>query len=154
MSHQPTSKPVGFMQSCCALWIFSRWLPLVWFTRPSVLIVKLIAETQANICLSCPISCSTTPGDMRMSSVHRPHIVHMLSAHHLHAHTSSTCHLHTHTSSTCHPHTHTSSTCHLHIICSTPHGHCGTKLSFYCDRNWLLNWICHKNVELFHFRII
>ena len=43
---------------------------------------------------------------------------------------------------------------HPHIICSTPHGHHSSKLSFHCDRNWLLNRICHKNVELFHFRII
>ena len=112
-----TSKPVGFMQSCCALFvlIFSRWLPLVWFTRPSVVIVKLIVKTQANNCLSCPISCSTTPSDMH----------------------------------TCHLHAHMSSACHLHIICSTPHGHCGTKLSFYCDRNWLLNEICCNNVVSF-----
>ena len=57
-----------------------------------------------------------------------------------------------------------SSACHLHlqvicmssghVICSTPHGQHGPKLSFYSDRIWLLNGICHKNVELFHFRII
>ena len=45
-------------------------------------------------------------------------------------------------------------TCHPHIICSTPHGQRGPKLSFYSDRIWLLNGICLKNVELFHFRII
>ena len=61
---------------------------------------------------------------------------------------------HTHIICTLSAHTHTSSTCHLHIICSTPHGHHGPKLSFYSDRIWLLNGICHKNVELFHFRII
>ena len=44
--------------------------------------------------------------------------------------------------------------CHQHIICRTPHGQCGPELSFYCDRNWLLNGICHYNVELFHFRIM
>ena len=44
--------------------------------------------------------------------------------------------------------------CHLHIICRTPHGQHGPKLSFYCDRNWLLNGICHNNVKLFHFRIM
>ena len=43
-----------------------------------LLLVKLIAETQANTCLSCPISCSTTPGVTRTSSAHvvrarRPH---------------------------------------------------------------------------------
>ena len=36
-------------------------------------------------------------------------------------------------------------TCHLHIICSTPHGQHGPKLSFYSDRIWLLNGICHKS---------
>ena len=89
-----TSKPVGFMQSCCTLFvlIFSGWLPLVWFTRLSVVIVKLIAKTHSNICLSCPISCSTTPGDMctssacthviRMSST-CTHVICMSSAHHL-----------------------------------------------------------------------
>ena len=35
-----------------------------------LLLVKLIAETQANTCLSCPISCSTTPGVTRTSSAH------------------------------------------------------------------------------------
>ena len=43
---------------------------------------------------------------------------------------------------------------HLHVVCSTPHGQCRPRLSSYCDRNWLLNGIYHKNVELFHFRII
>ena len=60
--------------------------------------------------------------------------------------TSSACHLHLHIVHTC--------TCHPHIICSTPHGQHGPKLSFYSDRIWLLNGICQKNVELFHFRII
>ena len=42
-----------------------------------LLLVKLIAETQANTCLSCPISCSTTPGVTRTSSAHvvRTHVV-------------------------------------------------------------------------------
>ena len=40
-------------------------LPDLW-----LLLVKLIAETQANTCLSCPISCSTTPGVTRTSSTH------------------------------------------------------------------------------------
>ena len=47
-----------------------------------------------------------------------------------------------------------SSACHPHVVCSIPHGHRGPKLSFYSDRNWLLNGICHKNVEFFHFRIM
>ena len=104
-----TSKPVGFMQSC------SRWLP--------------------SSCLSCRISCSTTPIIMCTSSAHAhcPHVIR-----------------------TCHPHLHIVHIhkCHPHIICSTPHGQRGPKLSFYSDRIWLLNGICLKNVELFHFRII
>ena len=35
-----------------------------------LLLVKLIAKTQANTCLSCPISCSTTPGVTRTSSAY------------------------------------------------------------------------------------
>ena len=90
---------------------------------------------------------------------------------HLQAGTSSTCHLQVCMSSAHHPQVGTSSACHLqactssahclqahmssmHIICRTPHGQHGPELSFYCDRNWLLNGICHKNVELFHFRIM
>ena len=85
-------------------------LPDLW-----LLLVKLIAETQANTCLSCPISCSTTPGVTRTSSAHvvhacRPrtpprtssaHIVRVSSVHarmlsapgHI-IRTSSICHLH------------------------------------------------------------
>ena len=59
-----------------------------------------------------------------------------------------------HMSSICHPHVVCRFIGHPHIIWSTPHGHHSSKLSFHCDRNWLLNRICHKNVELFHFRII
>ena len=54
-----------------------------------LLLVKLIAQTQANTCLSCPISCSTTPGVMRTSSAHvihacRPHVIHASSTRHPH----------------------------------------------------------------------
>ena len=35
-----------------------------------LLLVKLIAQTQANTCLSCPISCSTTPGVTRTTCGH------------------------------------------------------------------------------------
>ena len=75
-------------------------------------------------CLSCRISC-TTP--------------------------SVTCTL---SPCTCRPHLQAICMSSGHIICSIPHGQHGPKLSFYSDRNWLLNGICHKNVELFHFRII
>ena len=59
-----------------------------------------------------------------------------------------------HTSSICRPHVVCRFIGHPHIIWSTPHGHHNSKLSFHCDRNSLLNTICLKNVELFHFRII
>ena len=72
-------------------------------------------------CLSCPISCSTTPGVIctssadtyviHMSSTHRLHIICMLSA----------CHLHTHVirmPSACHPYTSLS----CPISCSTTPG--------------------------------
>ena len=54
----------------------------------------------------------------------------------------------------CHLHVVRRHVCHPHLICSTPHGLHRLKLSFYSDRIWLLNGICHKNIELFHFRII
>ena len=82
------------------------------------------------------------------SSTHRPHahVVCTLSAPACCPHVIWTHHLHLHVIRTC--------TCHPHIICSTPCGQHGPKLFFYSDRIWLLNGICHKNVELFHFRII
>ena len=87
-----------------------------------LLLVKLIAQTQANTCLSCPISCSTTPGVMRTSSTHivhacRPRVICTLS----------TCHL---CMRVCCPHQDTSSAHCLQAICTTPHGHCGPELSF------------------------
>ena len=115
-----------------------------------LLLVKLIAETQANTCLSCPILCSTTPGVTRTLSTHahRPHMHVVLMR------MSSACCPHMHVICMSSAHVVCMCTCHLHIICSTPHGQRGPKLSFYFDRNWLLNGICRKNVELFHFRII
>ena len=64
------------------------------------------------------------------------------------------CHLHIVRRHVHHPHIICRHICHLHIICRTPHGQRGPELSFYCDRNWLLNGICRNNVELFHFRIM
>ena len=58
-------------------------LPDLW-----LLLVKLIAETQANTCLSCPISCSTTPGVIRARRP-RTSSTHIVRAHH--PCTSSTC---------------------------------------------------------------
>ena len=93
-----------------------------------------------------------------------PHIVCMSSAHHPQVGTSSAHRLHiicrwVHCLHiicryVCHPHIICRHICHPHIICRTPHGQLEPELSFYCDRNWLLNGICHNNVELFHFRIV
>ena len=115
-------------------------------------------------CLSCPISCSITPSVTCMSSVddtrmrlcwrfrladdicqleHHPHIVHR-----------RVCCLHNIRRHVCHLHVICRHICHLHIICRIPHGQHGPELSFYSDRNWLLNGICRNNVELFHFRIM
>ena len=69
-------------------------------------------------------------------------------------HMSSACCLHLDVICMSSGHVIRTHTCHPHIICSTPHGQHGPKLSFYFDRIWLLNGICQKNVELFHFRII
>ena len=63
-------------------------------------------------------------------------------------------HMHVIRTSSVHAHTSSAHACCPHVICSTPHGQRGPKLSFYSDRNWLLNGICCKNVELFHFRIM
>ena len=109
-------------------------------------------------CLSCLISCSTTPGVMCMSSgmssaggyivcMRMTYVIQNIVCRWV-------CHLHIVCRCVCHLHIICWHICHLHIICSTPHGHHGPKLSFYSDRIWLLNGICHKNVELFHFRII
>ena len=43
--------------------------------------------------------------------------------------------------------------CYLHVVCTTDGQH-RPKLSLYCDRNWLLNGICDKNIDFFHLRII
>ena len=51
-------------------------------------------------------------------------------------------------------HTHMSSAHHLYVICTATHGQHGPWTIFYCDRNLLLNGICGRNVELFHFRIM
>ena len=111
--------------SCLIYQAFDLWL----------LLVKLIAETQANTCLSCPISCSTTPGVTRTSSadvVHahlpRTSSVYVVHACHLHiVSTSFVCYL---CMRICCPHQDTSSAHHLYVICTATHGHRGPELSF------------------------
>ena len=82
-------------------------------SRRSALCRAVFQDGFASSCLSCRISCSTTPGVMCTSSACHPHVdvIHTqmssAHAHHLHAHVvhmSSTpaCHLHTHMSSTHH----------------------------------------------------
>ena len=141
-----TRKPVGFMQSCCPC---------------GRCVDDIQTGTQANTCLSWPILCSTTPSIMRMLStcclhMSSAHVIHTCRPHMSSAHVIHACRLRVHIIRTHHLHAHIihMHTCHPHIICSTPHGQRGPKLSFYSDRSWLLNGICHKNVELFHFRIM
>ena len=72
----------------------SRWLPVVWFTWLQFKLIKLMAGTQSKICLSYPISYSTTPGvrpadDIRMTYVIRQwNLTRNLTL------VSSACHLH------------------------------------------------------------
>ena len=84
-------------------------------------VVQTSSARHLDTCLSCPISCSTTPGVIRTSSAHRLQ-THMSSTRSLHiVHTSSACHLHTHVihmSSAYHPHTSLS----CPISCSTTPG--------------------------------
>ena len=63
-------------------------------------VIHTSSARHLDTCLSFPISWSTTPGVIRMSSAHHPqtHVVCMLSAHHLHTHVI-------HMPSACHPHT-------------------------------------------------
>ena len=92
-----TSKPVGFMQSCCAVLFcrkkcsnnnnnnnFQEQDGFLLSDLPDLrlLLVKLIAKTQANTYLSCPILCSTTPSVTCMSSAHHLY----MHTHHLHTH--------------------------------------------------------------------
>ena len=104
-----------------------------------------------------------------------PIINNLVFAHCLHTHTlsmSSLYCLHMHILCTshfyyCHLHMYMSSAYHLRIYVLCAHyvqwsltcfflidNAVDHKLSFYSDRNWLLNGICHNNAELFHFRIM
>ena len=103
---------------------FHRWMTYV---------IWMLSTRHLHTCLSCPISCSTTPGVIRTSSTRHPHIV---CRHTCHLHiicTLSAYHLHTHVicmSSThfpelpnfmqyytwCHLHIIYRHTCHLHVI--------------------------------------
>ena len=49
-------------------------------------------------------------------------------------------------------HTHMSSAHHLYVICTATHGQHGPELSFYCDRNLLLNGICGQECWIFPFQ--
>ena len=80
-----------------------------------LLLVKLIAEIQANACLSCPISCSTTPGVIR---ARRPRTS---SAHVIRARRPRTSSVHVIRTLSAHR---------LHVICTATHGHRGPELSF------------------------
>ena len=78
----------------------SRWLPVVWFTWLWLKLIKLIAGTQSKICLSCLISCSTTPGDRPADNVWMTYVIRSQISNQI----SLSCHPHIiHTSSACHP---------------------------------------------------
>ena len=79
------------------------------------------------------------------------HVIHILSEHMHIMRTLSAVVLDIFLPNSClHLHIICSCTCHPHIICSTPQGQCGPKLSFYSDRIQLLNGICLKNVGHMH----
>ena len=132
MIREKTSKPFGFMQSC------PRWRPLVWFTRPSVVVTSQINSPDPGKYLP------ELPNFMQYYTWCHMHVVHTLSTHvicthHLHVVcASSVCHLHVICMlSACHlcmriccPHQDTSSAHCLQAICTTPHGHRGPELSF------------------------
>ena len=80
------------------------------FHRRMTYVVRTSSACHPDTCQSCPISWSTTPGVIRMSSAHHPQ-TRMLSACHLHI-------IYTHMSSACHPHTSLS----CPISCSTMPG--------------------------------
>ena len=115
-----TRKTFVFTQSC------PRWLPLVWFTRPSVV------TSQIN---------SWDPGEYLREL---PNFMQYYTWCHVHVVraccpcTSSVCHLHVIcTLSACHlcmrvccPHQDTSPAHHLYVICTATHGQHGPELSF------------------------
>ena len=166
------------MQSC------PRWLPLVWFTRLRLLLVKLIAETQASILLSdLPDLVVTSQINSRDPGKYLPELPNFMQYYTwCHAHVVRARRPRTTRTSSAHVvrarHPRTSSARCLHVICvssvhahmlsapghiirtsSIRHLHCypwsvWAWTIFYCDRNLLLNGICGRNVELFHFRIM
>ena len=83
------------------------------------------------------------PNFMQYCTWHHVHVVRASSACRPCVICACACHLHM---CVCCPHQDTSSAHCLQAICTTPHGHSG--------RNLLLNGICGRNVELFHFRIM
>ena len=95
---------------------FHQWMTYVIWTS---------SAPHPHTCLSCPISCSTTPGVICMSSADT-YVICM----------SSTCHLHVICTHICHPHVVCMSSahfpelpnfmqyytwCHLHVICRHTH---------------------------------
>ena len=163
---------------CWVLWALLRPECVIQVMRGNSLQVttRKLFSALCRACLSCRISCSTAPGVTCTSSVCRLHVIHASSAcHPCIVCTSSVHHLHIiHASSARHPHIVRVSSAHACVICAcvyvvhtrTRHPHIVCRPSapllmvtvgwtiFYCDRNLLLNGICGRNVELFHFRIM
>ena len=161
-----TSKTFVFMQSC------PRWLPLVWFTRPSVVTSQINSWDSGKY----PLVWFTRPSvvtsqiNSRDPGKYLPELPNFMQYY-------TWCHAHV--IRACCPHViRSSSPRHLHVVCvssvhahmlsapghiirtsSIRHLHCypwspGAWTIFYCDRNLLLNGICGRNVEFFHFRIM
>ena len=135
-----TSKPVGFMQNCCT----------ILFCRKNAQIIIIIIISRSKMASSCLIyqtfgfTSQINSWDPGKYLPELPNFMQYYTQHHMHVMRTSSVHAHMSSAHACCP----------NIICSTPHGQHGPKLSFYSDRNWLLNRICCKNVELFHFRIM
>ena len=91
------------------------------FHQRMTYVIQMSSAGRPDTCLSCPISCSTTPGVICMSSACHQHIICRHTCHPHVVHISSACCLHTHV--ICMPSTyqpHTSLSC--PISCSTTPG--------------------------------
>ena len=82
----------------------SRWLPVVWFTWLQLKLIKLMAGTQSKICLSYPISHSTTPGVRPADDIRMTYVIRQWNLTRTLTLVSSACHLHViRRSSACRP---------------------------------------------------
>ena len=137
------------------------------FHQQMTYVIRMSSTCHLHTCLSCPISCSTTPGVIHTLSADT-HIICMSSAHCLHVVCTHICHPHVICMSSahlpellnfmqyytwCHPHFICRHTHHLQVVCTSsadahiisnnPHG---PELCFLCQRYkllmslWFLIW--------------